>query len=753
MNGDTYTSREGRRGRDHPSSRGDRDDRRDRHRDRDGHRDRDRDRERDRDRDRERDGRERRRSRSPDHRGAHRRGEGDIDAYSSSRNHRDREREDRYSGRDRRGEREWDRDRGSSRRDSRRDDDDRPSRRDREGYDDRRRGGGRDRRDDGGLPRQEARRSPTPPRPREPTPDLTDVVSVLERKRRMTQWDIKPPGYEVVTAEQAKLSGMFPLPGAPRQQPIDPTKLQAFIKEPNGGVSSAGLKASNSRQSKRLIVSNMPSGSSEETVMSFFNLQLNGLNVIESSDPCTLCQFSADRSFAVLEFRNSNDATVALAMDGITMEADDAMNGTDGEQLGLAIRRPKDYVMPAIPDDLTFDPDVVSNIVPDTVHKLSITNIPSFLTEDQIIELLAAFGKPKAFVLVKDRSTEESRGIAFAEYQEPGSANEPALNALNGMDVGGKKLTVKKASIGSTQVANFDVGITAISGLASQMSGVVEKGRVLQLLNMVTPEELLDNEEYEEICDDVRDECSKYGTISEVKIPRPIGGSRQAAGVGKIFVKFDTPDSCYKALTALAGRKFADRTVVTTYFPEENFDLHTRLQDLRQAPLTNGIDFILHHDDNRTAKMGRLHSKGKGISASALPYSRAAPSWLKTTPEQVVEQICKLARKGATPSQIGVILRDSHGVAQVKIITGNRILRILKSNGLAPEIPEDLYMLIKKAVAVRKHLERNRKDKDSKFRLILIESRIHRLARYYKTVGVLPPTWKYESATASTIVA
>ncbi len=56
-------------------------------------------------------------------------------------------------------------------------------------------------------------------------------------------------------------------------------------------------------------------------------------------------------------------------------------------------------------------------------------------------------------------------------------------------------------------------------------------------------------------------------------------------------------------------------------------------------------------------------------------------------------------------------------------------------------------------MAVRKHLERNRKDKDSKFRLILIESRIHRLSRYYKTVGVLQPNWKYESATASTMVA
>ncbi|CAJ2501985.1 Uu.00g048380.m01.CDS01 [Anthostomella pinea] len=151
--------------------------------------------------------------------------------------------------------------------------------------------------------------------------------------------------------------------------------------------------------------------------------------------------------------------------------------------------------------------------------------------------------------------------------------------------------------------------------------------------------------------------------------------------------------------------------------------------------------------------MGRLHSNGKGISASALPYSRAPPAWLKTTPSQVEEQICRLARKGASPSQIGVILRDSHGIAQVRFVTGNKILRILKSNGVAPEMPEDLYMLIKKAVSVRKHLERNRKDKDAKFRLILIESRIHRLGRYYKTVGVLPPTWKYESATASTIVA
>jgi hypothetical protein len=58
---------------------------------------------------------------------------------------------------------------------------------------------------------------------------------------------------------------------------------------------------------------------------------------------------------------------------------------------------------------------------------------------------------------------------------------------------------------------------------------------------------------------------------------------------------------------------------------------------------------------------------------------------------------------------LGVILRDSHGVAQVRWVTGNKIVRILKSKGIAPEIPEDLYHLIKKAVNIRKHLERSRK--------------------------------------------
>jgi splicing factor U2AF subunit len=62
-----------------------------------------------------------------------------------------------------------------------------------------------------------------------------------------------------------------------------------------------------------------------------------------------------------------------------------------------------------------------------------------------------------------------------------------------------------------------------------------------------------------------------------LKVPRPSGGSRQSPGVGKIYVKFDTVESTTNALKALAGRKFSDRTVVTTYFSEVSFLGHLLL--------------------------------------------------------------------------------------------------------------------------------------------------------------------------------
>ena len=54
--------------------------------------------------------------------------------------------------------------------------------------------------------------------------------------------------------------------------------------------------------------------------------------------------------------------------------------------------------------------------------------------------------------------------------------------------------------------------------------------------------------------------------------------------------------------------------------------------------------------------MGRMHSRGKGMSSSALPYKRSPPSWLKIRPEEVRSspqswRRCKLQRLVAVPWQ------------------------------------------------------------------------------------------------------
>jgi splicing factor U2AF 65 kDa subunit len=65
------------------------------------------------------------------------------------------------------------------------------------------------------------------------------------------------------------------------------------------------------------------------------------------------------------------------------------------------------------------------------------------------------------------------------------------------MELGDSRLKVVRASIGASQVAGLEMGVNAMSMLAGTTSTDLEEGRVLQLLNMVTADELMDNDEYE----------------------------------------------------------------------------------------------------------------------------------------------------------------------------------------------------------------------------------------------------------------
>ncbi len=79
--------------------------------------------------------------------------------------------------------------------------------------------------------------------------------------------------------------------------------------------------------------------------------------------------------------------------------------------------------------------------------------------------------------------------------------------------------------------------------------------------------------------------------------------------------------------------------------------------------------------------MGRMHSPGKGISGSTIPYKRTAAAWVNAKSADLKDQVCRLAKKGLAPSQIGALLRDQHGVPRVKAVTGTKVLRILKKAG------------------------------------------------------------------------
>ena len=150
--------------------------------------------------------------------------------------------------------------------------------------------------------------------------------------------------------------------------------------------------------------------------------------------------------------------------------------------------------------------------------------------------------------------------------------------------------------------------------------------------------------------------------------------------------------------------------------------------------------------------MARMHSRKKGKSGSTRPARLEKPVWVELSSEEVENEVVKLAKKGFSQSLIGVILRDSHGIPLVKVVTGKSISQILQEHEIKSPLPEDLTNLVKKALTLRKHLESNHKDLDSKKGLQRTESKIYRLIKYYKKSGELQADFKYSPETIRTIV-
>lgn len=464
---------------------------------------------------------------------------------------------------------------------------------------------------------------------------------VTSRRRfKSPYWDVPPVGFEHVTPAEYKAmqaSGQVPHSVVnPSSQHLQGTKFAQGHNHPmtavraaaakieavlaggggGGGGSSKTMPQTLTRQARRLYVGNIPFGCTDEDVMEFFQTNMNACNfVTQPGNPVLACQINLDKNFAFLEFRSVEETTSAMALDGILCKGQ-----------ALKIRRPHDYQpipgsepTPA-PIGATISnllasgsenvaavaacaaahvPGVVSTVVADSPNKIYIGGLPLYLLDDQIKEILSSFGQLKAFNLIRDPSTLASKGYAFCEYLDS-AITDQAILGLHGFEIGDKKLVVQRASVGAksgplASVPNLSglnpsAAAALLPPVQIQVPGLPNitpnstpriLTEVLCLMNMVEPSELKDDEEYQDILEDIRDECSNYGTVRSIEIPRPRreggrgGGNDESGepvpGLGKVFVEFDSATEAQRAQLNLAGRRFSNRVVVISYFDRDRY--------------------------------------------------------------------------------------------------------------------------------------------------------------------------------------
>merc|ERR1711971_1545747 len=150
--------------------------------------------------------------------------------------------------------------------------------------------------------------------------------------------------------------------------------------------------------------------------------------------------------------------------------------------------------------------------------------------------------------------------------------------------------------------------------------------------------------------------------------------------------------------------------------------------------------------------MARMYSKGRGKAKSIRPYLTERPSWIQLSNEQIEVKIIELAKKGMTESAIGAYLRDEMGIPCVKSVLQCKLTQVLRRGGVAPEVPDNLLALMRKNRQMRDHLEKNTKDKVTKFNLIRNESKIYRQIKWLKKLGKLPESFKFDKSRNNTLI-
>ncbi|CAA7393646.1 unnamed protein product [Spirodela intermedia] len=505
-----------------------------------------------------------------------------FDGYGNSKSHleerekdknrsRDRNRDrdrDRDMNRDRNRDRNNDRERDRHQRDFRDKSDRRDHGRNKLDDKDNQRSRDSDRRRDNDREREGRQRHKS----RSPSRSRSKRSRSRSKSKRISGFDMAPPATALLTPTTGQLPGApAPIPGM-----FPNLMLQGqFPSIPVMPVQAMTQQAT--RHARRVYVGGLSPIANEQSVATFFSqvMAAIGGNTAGPGDAVVNVYINHEKKFAFVEMRSVEEASNAMALDGIIFEG-----------APVKVRRPSDYnpslaatLGPSQPNQnlnlaaVGLSPGSSGGL--EGPDRIFVGGLPYYFTEVQIRELLESFGPLRGFDLVKDRETGNSKGYAFCVYQDI-AVTDIACAALNGIKMGDKTLTVRRANQGSVQPRPEQENVllqaqqqVAIQHLMLQPGMLPTK--VVCLTQVVTVDELKDDEEYEDILEDMRTEGGKYGSLVNVTIPRPGPNGDLTPGIGKVFLEYVDTDGSSKAKMSLNGRKFGGNHVIAVYYPEDRF--------------------------------------------------------------------------------------------------------------------------------------------------------------------------------------
>uniref|UniRef100_A0A803KT14 RRM domain-containing protein n=1 Tax=Chenopodium quinoa TaxID=63459 RepID=A0A803KT14_CHEQI len=438
------------------------------------------------------------------------------------------------------------------------------------------------------------------PRKRKSEAAVKTPSPIHSPERKSAGWDL-PPGADINLStavpsgthliSQTKPSNMIELAAgfsvaSGMGKPISSILSNSLSAFKQASIDSVQLTQA-TRPMRRLYIDNIPGSATEKEIMECFNSLLlsSGSNYIRGTSPCISCMIHKEKGQALVEFLTPEDASAALSFDGRSLSGSI-----------LKIRRPKDFVeVPSgssekskaganlIRGDSIRDNSirgnsisevgiqVISDFVQDSPHKIFVGGIAEDLSSEMvmsssiglIVEIVSAFGTLKAYRFEVNPDLKEP--CAFLEYTDQ-SVTLKACAGLNGMRLGGRVLTVAQAVPNTESVESS--GMPPFYGIPEHVKPLLEMPTEVLKLSNVLDQKIMDSlseTDLEEIVEDVRLECSRFGCVVSINVVK----------------------GCYTN-TAISEAKEVAFNVNTIQPPEERRDHHLNVDP---------IEFSVDHDD------------------------------------------------------------------------------------------------------------------------------------------------------------